>query len=524
MAALDLLSDSLISVQARADALSLPAVFARLAQGEDLHFDRLRPHQQAPWHAFLVQLAFHALDQAGLSEAPTDADAWRELLRALAPEPTAWHLVADALTQPAFLQAPCLAGCEAEFNKSTDSLQALDLLVTSKNHDEKAEKLGPIETEQADALVYALITLQGWAPYQGAGNFSTMRMNGGFSARTQFRLVQQRGSGAEWRRDLRALLAQKPRFIEPRELGDMGSGRALRVLWLEPWGDAALAMADVHPLALEVCRRVRVVATGPGHLSVRRAGSKSMRVDAKRFLGAVRDPWSPLILGDGEPKALTARHDTLGYKRLSGLLFDRSICQLPLLATVAPGDDTQQPANLVAQVLVGESGGSDGLLRREIPMPRSGLLLWQRGEARLGQRARLQLDAAGQAWGKALRSALLQYLDGSAEVAWKNSDFARMVEPWAGRWDAEVDRCFFEHLFAQIDANTDTASESWIRQLAGIAKPLFEAALAALPTRNGSHRVAAARAEQLLRSSWRKQFNQGLDAQADEEPSDATHA
>jgi CRISPR system Cascade subunit CasA len=509
---LDLLREPLLGVDGR-QRLTLAQVFAQMSSARNLVFDRLRPHQQAPWHAFLVQLAYHALDVAGLQDPPTDEASWRELLAALTDDGSAWHLVVDDMAKPAFLQAAVPVSDHQAFNKVETSVQAVDLLTTSKNFDEKAQKIDPIRHRDTDCLVYALVTVQGWAPFQGAGNYSSMRMNGGFSSRPQFRLVQDRGTAAEWRRDLLALLAQREKFIEPREPGDIGSGRALRLLWLEPWGDQPLGLPDVHPLALEVCRRLRVITTPDERLLMRRASSKSMRVDAKAMQGVVRDPWVPLVLGDDGPRALTARHDSLGYKKLSSLLFDRQACTLPLLALPAPCDAPDRDNVLVAQILVGESGGSDGLISREVLLPRRGMALFQQGDARLGLRSRMQLEAAATAWGKVLRSALIQYLDGSDDVNWKHSDFGRMAEPWARRWDAEVDACFFQHLFDHLDAGDGEAAVAWAAELARRARPLFESAVRDMPTRCGSPRMATARANRLLRAGWQKNFGQELDAE-----------
>lgn len=518
----DLLAQRFLHLEG-APSASLPGALALLAQGEDLRFLNLRPHQQPAWHAFLVQLGYHVLSLANLDEPPVDEAAWRNGLLSLAGgQPQAWHLVVDDWLLPAFLQPPCLPGGETDYRSEEHSIQGLDLLVTSKNFDEKAEKAAGLSVAQADSIVYALVSLQGWAPFQGAGNYSVMRMNGGFSARSQFRLVQARGTAAEWRRDLRALLAQQPTFLQPCEPGDIGSQRALRLLWTEAWGDPPLPLADVHPLALEVARRVRVIAHPDGALSVRRAGSKCARVDAKVFLGAVRDPWMPLLLNDGPPKALTPTRETLGYKRLSTLLFDADTCQLPLLARPAPTDDAQSTSTLVAQFLVGGQGASDGLVRRELPMPPHVLGFMLRGEARLPLRAQRQIKDAGLAWGKCLRSALIQYLDGDTDVAWKHPDFDRMATPWGIRWDNEVDAVFFDHLFADVDQDDATARERWVRHLASMALQLFDAAVAALPTRSASPRMALARAERLLHNGWRNHLGSPLRPAPQVHPEEAT--
>jgi CRISPR system Cascade subunit CasA len=281
-------------------------------------------------------------------------------------------------------------------------------------------------------------------------------------------------------------------------------------LWTEPWASSPLPPMDVHPLCLEDARMVRLVRSGPGLLTLKRAGNKAMRVDAANLQGNVRDPWTPLILDDAEPRSLTATRGVFGYQSLSKLLFDPGYCKLPLLARMAPTDQVGQSTTFVAQVLVSGNSKTDGLERRELPVPGKVLGLLAKGDARLGLRARQQVERASAAWHKALRSALVQYLDGGAEVNWKNTDFKRVTDAWSTRWDAAVDIVFFNHLFDDLDLPNDEADARWLARLAEQALTLFDAALASLPTRSASPRLAAARAERLLHNSWRKQFNAAL--------------
>ncbi|HEY9106182.1 MAG TPA: hypothetical protein VIN58_05860 [Roseateles sp.] len=510
MTSLDLLRQPLLAIGGLS-ALNLPQVLAGLSRGENLVFTHLRPHQQAPWHAFLVQLAYLTLEKAAKAELPQEEATWADLLLALSNgEPSAWQLCVDDWQRPAFLQPPCSPGRETDYRATADSAQALDLLVTSRNFDEKAEKVAGFSPKQLDAWVYALVTLQGGAPFQGAGNYSSMRMNGGFSARPQFRLAFKRGTGPEFLRDLQALIDTSASLWSAA--GDIGSGRCLPLLWLEPWDDAALPLADVHPLALEVCRRVRLRREG-GLLVLRRASSKSMRVAAKELLGAVHDPWIPLVLGGDAVKALTVQADGLSYRRLSTVLLDRSVCKLPILAQPTASERAAgRPATLVAQVLVGGQGRTDGLLRRELPMPMPVLRAVVDGDARLAQLAQAFVQLASQASGKVLRPALMQFIDGSDDVDWQHPDPARMAAPWLARLEVEIDALFFTTLFDGVarDLGDQAAHEAWEDVLRQAVIATFNAACEALPTRNSSHLFAHARAERLLHSAWLKQFGRPL--------------
>ena len=516
-----LISDGVFQVTGADGAvacLSLPQVLARLSAGEDLGFDALRPHQRPAWHAFLVQLAYLALEGEDEPVPPTSAEAWCDKLRALTPghdDDAPWCLVNSDWQRPAFMQPPCSVARMVDFKRTADSAQDIDVLVTARHHDEKTGKL-PLTDEALDGLVFALISLQGWSSFMGAGNYNTMRMNGGFSSRPQFRLTfGPRGAGTEFLRDLQALLdARESLFDDARALGvGIAAEPPHQLLWLLPWDSGSLPLESVHPLCLEVCRRVRLVVEG-GRLLLRRAASDAMRVAAKEQRGCVLDPWVPLMNED-PPKALTAQSHTLGYRTLQGLLFDRNKALLPRLAMPSQRERrANQHATLVAQVLVSGDGRTDGFLSREVAMSAPVLSRLLTDEAAMARRSQRFVDLAGQAAGKAYRSALLQFVDGSDDVDFKNRDFTRAVEPWVERYEQAIDEVFFTHLFDGIDRQLDAASadREWVVCLQAAAQTLLLDAMQSLPTREPSRLLAQARAERFFWRSWNKQFGAILGA------------
>lgn len=534
-----LLEEEMFNVKGAGGAaarLSLPQVLARLSAGEDLAFTALRPHQRAAWHAFLVQLAYLVLEAEDETPSfPLTAAMWLDRLRALTPDhddDSPWCLVNTNWQQPAFLQPPCSQGREADYKREAGAAQDIDVLVTARHHDEKTGKL-PLQADALDALVYALVLLQGWSAFLGAGNYNTMRMNGGFSSRPQFRLAFVRGTGAEFLRDLTVLLQSRgelsEQFLQRHPSADLYSLH--RLLWLPIWDEGSLPLASVHPLCLEVCRRVRLVHD-EGHYLLRRASSNAMRVAAKEQRGDVMDPWVPIVQGE-EPKALTAQAHSLGYRSLQALLFDKTRFKLPLLAGPSKAErQANQPGTWIAQVLVSGDGGTDGLLRRELPAPPP--ILWRQASAAavLALRAQNFVNLAALASGKALRNALLQFVDGGDEVDWKNRDFIRAVEPWVDRYEQAIDEVFFEQLFDTIEREPEdekAAQRQWVAWLDAAAETHLAQAAQSLPTRDGSRRFARARAERLLRMSLRKQFAGLLPpkaaSQADSpiEPEDSPH-
>ncbi|MCV4860526.1 hypothetical protein OFB63_31235, partial [Escherichia coli] len=85
--------------------VSLPTLYALLAQGAVDGYTGLRAHQADPWHVFLVQVAASIQARRPTEELPTDPAYWHDGLLDLADgQETAWSLVVEDVTKPAFLQ------------------------------------------------------------------------------------------------------------------------------------------------------------------------------------------------------------------------------------------------------------------------------------------------------------------------------------------------------------------------------------------------------------------------------------
>src|ERR1700735_4240425 len=117
--------------------LTLPAVLAGMMRDEVASFPALRTHQRHAWHSFLVLLAANALHRAGHTKPPDSEAVWCDLLRRLTPDDAddaPWCLVAPP-DRPALLQPPIPSGLLAELKNEIATPDALDMLVTAKNHD-----------------------------------------------------------------------------------------------------------------------------------------------------------------------------------------------------------------------------------------------------------------------------------------------------------------------------------------------------------------------------------------------------
>ena len=208
---MNLITDPILTLS-DGDRVSLPALFAAMAQGRVRGFPALRPHQRPAWHMFLVQLGALALWQAGREDVPEEAADWAVYLRNLTRDHAGdapWRLVVEERGKPAFLQPPDPGGLRWSTMETPD---ALDLLITSRNHDLKQ---AVARHAAAEDWVFALVSLQTSEGYGGAGNHGIARMNGGSSSRPMLGLASSRTGDVSvdpsgwWSRDVRQLLAAR---------------------------------------------------------------------------------------------------------------------------------------------------------------------------------------------------------------------------------------------------------------------------------------------------------------------------
>lgn len=494
MTDLDFLCESLVSVRAgegEAISCSLPEILELLGQGADLDFPNLQPHQQHAWHAFLVQLAALALDEAGDPALERSAEDWRGLLLRLAGgEATAFRLVCDDPSKPAFFQPPVPEGSFAALKNSAATPEALDLLVTAKNHDIKSER---IAAAPAELFLFALVTLQTMEGFMGRGNYGIARMNGGFASRPCFAVVAPTDAANRFRRDVQLLLAG----LEPSREGlGFAAAGGHRLLWLLPWtGRDSLALSSLHPFFLEICRRVRLLADAKGRIEVRFVASEAPRVDAKERKGVLGDLWTPIKIAD--QAALTVGEAGFNYRLLTSLLFTPDDWE-PAAAAALPAGGR---AEVLAQVLVRGQGKTAGFHERRVPIPPRRL---HRKDARdaAGALAKTRRVLVAEVQKKVLRPAICALLQGAPEDLKFNDPGAR---PHVDRLDAEVDRIFFEELFRDLEEDDlHVRDRRWQKTLRKLAEAIFEGAVDAVPIPDARRYRAIAAGERLLNGGLRK--------------------
>ncbi len=522
-----LLDEALLSVAdavgRRTERVSLPALYAALVRGAVGDFPALRPHQRHVWHAFLVQVGALALHRAELDELPNEAATWRELLLALTPDDpdgAAWALVAPH-ARPALLQAPVPAGDVSAF-KRVDTPDALDMLVTAKNHDVKRAVMGAGRPEH---WVYALVSLQTQEGFLGAGNYGVSRMNGGFASRPGFGVAPSARPGDRLVRDIQRLLALRTRLLDDHPFFPTTGGRGL--VWLAPWdGKTSLPPSALDPFYVEVCRRVRLVADPmTGALHALAAGSAAARVDAKALSGRTGDPWTPLMPdGDGR-KALTVDAGGLTYKRLVPLLFptpsDPKAPTRAPLQEVGP-DDADEGLAVIARAVVRGQGKTEGFHERRIAVSRAmrpffGPVVASDLAAKL---ASDRVEDVGLFARKVLYSAALAVYTAAPSRAerTRDDDTAKARAGAAvGRFDVRVDATFFADMDAELglrdDRDAATAERArWLLRLRDAGRAVLDDVLAAAPTAAMRHHRTRVRALRRFDAAFRHHFGDRVQA------------
>lgn len=499
-----LLTDDLIRVRLTNGGqvrLSLPELYERLAADEVESFPALRPHQRHPWHALLCQLGAIACRRAELKAPPGDAAGWSAILTALTPAHPAgepWWLVAPP-DKPAFLQAPV---GPLEALKPIATPDELDMLVTAKNHDLKAARIGRAEP---DDWLFALVTLQTSEGYLGAGNFGISRMNGGFANRPGIGVAPPGGPGRHVMRDIGRLIALQEDVLESYSDYEP-DGPAL--LWLEPWdGTSSRPLPGLHPYYVEICRRVRLVSQG-GTLSGRVGNSKTARIAMSKDEGGVTgDPWTPIVSDGSAAKALSIEGRGFNYRRLAEIMTGDGGRIRPAPLQQLGDDEDGDGWSLLCRALARGQGRTEGYHERRVAIPRRILRRIRRGELpEIGLLSRLRIEQASAVRG-ALRFGLMMLFQNGPETfdtrdPWSSRRADRLLE----RFQAEVDRDFFELLFEEAgEADQDKQVQlrkQWLMDLLRRASDVLQTAEAGSPTSTVRRHRAIVRAQSALERAF----------------------
>jgi CRISPR system Cascade subunit CasA len=523
---LNLLSEPLIC-SAPCGALSLSGVLAALARDEIESFAALRPHQAPAWRMFLGQIGALALHRSETTTLPQDERAWRDLLRALTPQfpdDEPWRLVVDDRSKPGFLQPPVPK--DVTLSNRIETPDALDLLITSRNHDLK-QAVG--RRADPEDWIYALVSLQTGEGFGGATNYGIARMNGGSSSRAMMALAPAPGGkgltprpGACFHRDIRALLQSRERELAANDhLGFPAEG-GIALVWVAPWPEGEqIPLSELDIWFVEVCRRIRL-SENAGTISAAKGTSKATRIDAKAFKGVLGDPYAPVHKTEG--KSFTLGEGDFDYRRVTDLLLSGD-WRLPVLARPASFD--RETLTLVCSALSRGNSKTDGFKTRSLPL--SGKVAQAIGprQAELFELASDQMGSV-KAAEKALENALaLAAAGGDPKNIKKIKKRTRHASAARTALDRAADTRFFEHLWARFSAQEhgeealEAERRRFARFLRGESERAFEAALPTMPCAAAFRLRAEARARRAFGGALRHALPEAFSYSVDEDEADA---
>ena len=470
-----ILDDSLIEVRYKGGEkkyTNLPHIFSELMDDNIISFEGLQPHQQQPWYSFLVQLAAMAVARKNNGNIPTDTKKWSQMLIGLADgSKAAWHLVVEDVSKPAFMQTPIPEGSldEAGYKSDIETPDELDMLVTSKNHDIKGNRILNPEPQH---WLYALLTLQTMEGFLGRGNYGIVRMNGGFGNRPFVGVAPKLTWGVRFERDVNVLLQNRS------AISDMYDQKGHTLLWVSEWDGAknsAIPLSDCDPFFMEICRRIRFTEHEEMILC-NRTNTKSARISTPDNLnGRTEDPWTPIEKKG--VKALTLGESGFTYELVQQLLLGEEY-STPIALEFK--EDEKNGAYLISQALVRGQGKTDGLHRRIVHVP-SNVSVQLFGNTstkeQLAKRAKQRISLVEDVQRKVLRPALSSLLSSGAD---QKVDYEK-VKPWIVNFDQEIDRRFFESLWASVELDQEEATLQWEEILLKEAEKQFKQAERSTP-------------------------------------------
>jgi CRISPR system Cascade subunit CasA len=454
---------------------SLPGSLAALVKGEILSFSSLRTHQRHVWHAFIVQLAALALEKAKENLLPDDEASWAKLLRALTPrwpngEP--WSLIVSDAEKPAILQAPVPGGVLPQF-RTVDTPDGIDVLVTSKNHDLKSARMWKAAPED---WLFSLVSLQTQQGVMGAGKYGISRMNGGYGSRTLIGLDRSGDPGFRFRRDVMALISCGERAANPHGLNRSG----IALLWLKPWdGVKTLDFKDLHPLYIEICRRIRL-GLANGRVIAMDAPSKAARLSGTEYLnGNTGDPWTA-VSPDG--KSFTVSAEGFSGRKIADL-FSPEKFSLPVSMQLSACEG-EKGITFVAQSVCRGQGRTSGYHERRISIPPEAASLLIRDRHAFGEILQRRAEALSELR-LALRFGLFVLCHrGPAPELFDKETTRRFVEPALEQFSISTDRSFGDGLWDEMAAQGEKRSGiycEWLSSQVLHAQNLLSEAPKSLP-------------------------------------------
>lgn len=339
----------------------------------------------------------------------------------------------------------------------------------------------------------------------GQGNYGISRMNGGFSNRPGLGVVPCGSLGAHFRRDVRVLVEGGRTQILRQVTLQPEDGVGL--VWLLPWdGVAQIPFADLDPLYIEICRRVRLRSHG-SQIDAVAANSRKARIAADGLQGNTGDPWTPVDVK--EAKALSITGEGFSYRRMVDLLLGAAY-RKPILQELQAADG-EDGLSVLARGLARGQGKTEGYHERVVPISKEVVRFFRTSTDPLAQLAKARVGDAGVLRGQVLRPALFSLLQkGPDSIAYGAKTTPIQAEPWLHRFEQRVDQTFFPDLWREAAAPQNEQAVirlAWLRSMADAALELLDKAARAVPQASMRRYRAKVRSRDLFFFLLRKHFH-----------------
>lgn len=512
----DLLTEPLISVSTSNEEcrMNLPDLLASLSNDHIVGYLGLRPHQAEPWHVFLVQVAASIKARCPTNGFPIDSAYWRKGLLDLSENnPSAWMLVVEDVTRPAFLQHPWKSwedegidyGVKTVHGKISYETKAttpdeLDVLVTAKNHDVKMARMGD---DLAEAWLFALLLLQTTSGYSGRDNYGIIRMNSGTGSRSVVAWTPSLNPSQRFVADVKTLESERNRVCQEFNYRQRGTV----LTWLDIWNRNGhqYILSQLEPWFIEACRPVRLRATVGGKIFALGATSNARQIGPKTLEnGDVGDLWTPLNVQDKKKgrSALTLSADGYTPKLLTDLLFEQGFA-LTSLQKPTPGEG---PGCFLASCLVRGQGKTEGFYRIELPLPPSARMTLFNKQSRetLAHLAQFLLNDAKDAQ-NALTTALTVLTEGGPDKAdFEHDSINRWMTGFRRLFRKQWEVTYFDTLWRGAEQDHETVRKNWQQQLVNEVQKILDEAIMRLPLPSNRYWRSITQAQQALRGMIHK--------------------
>jgi CRISPR system Cascade subunit CasA len=394
----------------------------------------------------------------------------------------AWSLHQPDGTIPAFMQTAVLPSADAIPIIPCEGKDIRNYPVWGSNPKEISSLLfGPQHSIKAgfsnnamtmdqwsELVVYGLIDAQTMSGYGGRGNPGIAKMNGGASTRVMSG-IRPSGHISGWiRRDAEILYEALVNHRADAFSNPAFERSGVLCLWCIPWngekeeGITPGVTVKIHPLVIEVCRRIRVHVADDARVVLKSTSDQRFsKTYTEASCGITDDPWSHIEISGDKQKGKTWVRDSLSNKAMISAISGgevygkKGVSIRPSLLTSASSDiDGNRPMEWYIAFVERGMCKTAGFHQRSIPVP--GTVAKRMGDSMYIQTinalAHRMLKEEERLRGQCIH-ALMKMRSGT-DLSQPSLDKDPRVQKSMDQFSVMVDDIFFTTLWSYADAVT----------------------------------------------------------------------